>query len=62
MSSAVPIFGIFFAYLAMANLGPKIMSKRKPMELRVILVAYNLFIAGLNFWLVLEVGNSLEEY
>jgi len=55
MSSPMPTLIAFFAYLVMANYGPTLMKSRKPLELRWLLVIYNLCLAVLNFWIVCEI-------
>lgn len=48
MASPWLVLSIFSLYLLMANYGPGLMKSRKPMELRWILVVYNLYVATLN--------------
>lgn len=46
---------LFSAYLLAANYGPTLMSKRKPFELRGLIIAYNLSVALLNLWIACEI-------
>uniref|UniRef100_A0A6G1S7P6 Elongation of very long chain fatty acids protein n=1 Tax=Aceria tosichella TaxID=561515 RepID=A0A6G1S7P6_9ACAR len=55
MSSPFPTLGLFFLYLIVSNYGPGWMKARKPLELRWLLVFYNLYIAILNLWITCEV-------
>nr|XP_018902200.1 PREDICTED: elongation of very long chain fatty acids protein 7-like [Bemisia tabaci] len=53
MSSFRPIFFIIVAYLLfILKLGPKIMEKRKPLRIKKLLIAYDLFQVFFNGWLV----------
>lgn len=54
MSSPVPVLVAFFLYLIMANYGPSLMKSRKPLQLRWLLVVYNLYVASLNLWIAAE--------
>lgn len=54
MSSPWPTLSAFFIYLIMANYGPTLMKARKPLQLRWILVVYNLYVAMLNLWIACE--------
>jgi elongation of very long chain fatty acids protein 4 len=54
MSSPMPTLGLFFLYLFVANYGPGFMKTRKPLQLRLLLIAYNLYIAVLNLWITCE--------
>ncbi|CAH0391172.1 unnamed protein product [Bemisia tabaci] len=53
MSSFRPIFFIIVAYLLfILKLGPKIMEKRKPLRIKKLLIAYDLFQVFFNGWIV----------
>lgn len=54
MSSPLPVLAIFALYLVMANYGPNLMKSRKPMQLRWLLIAYNLYVSLLNLWIAVE--------
>lgn len=54
MSSPWPTLSAFFIYLLVANYGPTFMKTRKPLQLRWILVVYNLYVAALNLWIACE--------
>lgn len=54
MSSPWPTLSVFFIYLIVANYGLGFMKFRKPLQLRWILVVYNLYIALLNLWIACE--------
>lgn len=54
MSSPWPTLSAFFIYLIVANYGPNFMKARKPLQLRWILVVYNLYVAALNLWIACE--------
>lgn len=54
MSSPLPPLGAFFIYLFVANYGPTFMKHRKPLQLRWILIVYNLYVATLNLWIACE--------
>lgn len=59
MSSPFPTLAICLGYIyAVKVLGPKLMENRKPMELRKVLVYYNLFQVLFSIWLFLEIGMS----
>lgn len=55
MSSPLPTLGlcIFYAYFS-KSLAPRIMEKRKPMDLRNLLVGYNLFQTIFSTWIFYE--------
>lgn len=55
MSSPFPTICITLAYLLMCLCGPKLMSSYKPFNLRPVVVLYNLFCAGLNLYIGLEI-------
>jgi len=51
--------GICMCYFYFVKvLGPKLMENRPAFELRVVLMVYNAFQVGFNFWLFWEVGQS----
>lgn len=54
MSSPLPTLGAFILYLLLANYGPTMMKSRKPLQLRGLLVVYNLYVAALNLWIACE--------
>lgn len=56
MSSPGTVLVLFGAYLLMANYGPTLMRHRKPMQLRYMLIFYNLYVATLNLWIALELS------
>lgn len=54
MSSPWPTLSAFFIYLIVAQYGPNLMKSHKPLQLRWVLVVYNLYIALLNLWIAGE--------
>jgi hypothetical protein len=59
MSSPFPTLAICLSYIYVVKvLGPRLMENRKPMELRKVLVYYNLFQVLFSIWLFLEVSFS----
>lgn len=58
MSSPVPTLAIclFYAYFSKV-LGPRIMENRKPLDLRDVLVVYNLIQTVFSAWIFYEVRN-----
>lgn len=54
MSNPWTTLSIFSVYLIAANYGPKMMKTRKPLQLRWVLVIYNLYVAILNLWIACE--------
>ncbi|KAJ9580440.1 hypothetical protein L9F63_024376, partial [Diploptera punctata] len=59
MSSPFPTLAICLGYVYIVKvLGPKYMENRKPMELRKVLIYYNLFQVLFSFWLFYEIGMS----
>lgn len=59
MSSPLPTMAlcVFYAYFS-KSLAPKLMSNRKPMDLRQILVIYNLFQTIFSAWIFYEVSTK----
>lgn len=59
MSSPLPTLGIcmFYAYFSKV-LGPKIMENRKPLNLRGVLVVYNLIQTIFSAWIFYEVNSA----
>ncbi|XP_069674902.1 very long chain fatty acid elongase AAEL008004-like [Periplaneta americana] len=59
MSSPFPTLAICLSYVYLVKvLGPRIMENRKPMELRNVLIYYNLFQVLFSTWLFYEIGMS----
>jgi elongation of very long chain fatty acids protein 7 len=59
MGSPFPTLAICLGYVYVVKvLGPRAMENRKPMELRKVLVYYNLFQVLFSIWLFLEVSFS----
>lgn len=57
MSSPLPTLSICLAYVFTVKIaGPRLMANRKPMELRNVLIAYNLFQVLFSSWLFYEVS------
>lgn len=54
VDSPVPTLTLTCAYLVVVWIGPKLMINRKPFEVRPFLIAYNLALAMLNFYLAFE--------
>lgn len=52
-----PIILLCLGYLLMCLVGPKIMAKRQPFELKPVLVVYNFMMVGLSFYITIEVMN-----
>lgn len=44
----------FFGYLAVVKIGPRLMEKREPFELRRLLIGYNLFSVVFSLWMMWE--------
>lgn len=59
LSSPLPTLGmcIFYAYFS-KSLGPRLMAKRKPMELRSVLVFYNAIQTIFSAWIFYEVSSG----
>lgn len=53
--SPVPISCIFLCYLAVIWLGPKVMARREPLNLRAVLIVYNFLMVGLSAYMFYEV-------
>lgn len=51
-----PTIALCLAYLLMCYLGPKIMAKRAPLDLKPLLVVYNFALVGVSFYIVMEVS------
>lgn len=60
MGSPLPTLILVTLYLFIVFNGPKFMEKRKPFQLRSVLVIYNLAITGLNAWIAIEVLKLLN--
>lgn len=59
MSSPFPTLAICLSYVCVVKvLGPKLMENKKPMELRKVLIYYNLFQVLFSMWLFIEIGMS----
>lgn len=59
MSSPFPTLVICLSYIYFVKvLGPRLMENRKPMELRKVLIYYNLLQVSFSIWLFLEVSFS----
>ena len=58
MSSPIPTLVILVIYLSFVKYGPIWMKKRKPYDLRFLLVVYNFAVTGLNGWMAFEVRMS----
>lgn len=59
MSGPMPTLIICLTYAYCVKvLGPKLMENRKPMDLRRVLIFYNLFQVIFSFWLFREVSKS----
>ncbi|CAG9864844.1 unnamed protein product [Phyllotreta striolata] len=57
MSSIFPTLGIVFSYILFVKvIGPKLMEKRKPFNIKNILIVYNLFQVIMSTWIFYEVG------
>ncbi|XP_075887713.1 ELOVL fatty acid elongase 8a [Nelusetta ayraudi] len=52
--SPVPIICIFLCYLAVIWLGPKIMARRQPLNLKAVLIVYNFLMVGLSAYMFYE--------
>jgi hypothetical protein len=58
MSSPFPTLAICLSYVYVVKvLGPKLMENKKPMELRKVLIYYNLFQVLFSIWLFYEVSS-----
>lgn len=59
MSSPFPTLAICFSYVYLVKVfGPRLMENRKPMDLRYVLIAYNLFQVLFSAWLFYELSMS----
>lgn len=57
MSSPFPTLAICLTYVFVVKVvGPKLMENKKPMELRKVLIYYNLFQVLFSVWLFIEVS------
>lgn len=57
MSSPFPTLAICLSYVYLVKvLGPRLMENRKPMDLRYVLIVYNLFQVLFSTWLFYEVN------
>jgi len=55
MASPLPTIAITIAYLLMCRYGPRLMAPCKPLNLRPLVVVYNLACAGLNLYIFTEI-------
>lgn len=55
MSSPLPTLAITSTYLLLCFLGPRLMTNRKPLTLKPLIVTYNLATAGLNLYIAREI-------
>lgn len=64
MKTPIPITIIFVLYLALVFLGPKIMSNRKPVDLKYFIIVYNLALVYLSVYMFYEflVTSTLAGY
>lgn len=62
MSSPFPTLAlcVFYAYFS-KSLAPKLMEKRKPMDLRTVLVIYNFFQTIFSAWIFYEVSINVHK-
>ncbi len=58
--SPVPIACIFLCYLFIIWVGPKLMSKRQPVNLKPVLIVYNFAMVCLSAYMFYEVGLLLS--
>lgn len=59
MSSPIPVIGIVAAYLMFViKLGPDFMKDRKPLNIKPIIMLYNLYQTLFNFYIVSKVSSS----
>lgn len=63
MESPLPTMAMcaFYAYFS-KSLGPKLMANRKPMDLRLVLVVYNLFQTVFSTWIFYEVSLLINTF
>ena len=60
MQSPLPSFLICLAYFIFVALGPTIMAGQKPMEMRNVLVVYNITMVGMSTFCFVEVNNFVR--
>lgn len=53
--SPVPVALIFLLYLCVVWLGPRLMKRRQPVDLRPVLIVYNFAMVGLSAYMFHEV-------
>ena len=54
MGSPWPTVGLVLSYLYFVHAGPRLMSSRKPWDLRPLILIYNAAVAGLNLYIGIE--------
>ena len=55
MQSSWPMLAVCASYLVMCKVGPLLLRNRKPFEMTVAMIVYNLTMVGLSFYLFVEV-------
>lgn len=58
--SPVPVALIFLLYLCVVWLGPRLMKRRQPVDLRAVLIVYNFAMVGLSAYMFHEVCLSTD--
>ncbi|KAL5502234.1 hypothetical protein EMCRGX_G008975 [Ephydatia muelleri] len=54
MQSPWPMLALFAGYLVMCAVGPRLMRNRKPFELNLVMIVYNLVMVGLSLHMFME--------
>eukprot|EP00731_Ephydatia_muelleri_P006067 Em0003g315a len=60
MQSPSPMLALCAAYFVMCAVGPRLMRNRKPFEMTVAMVIYNITMVGLSFYLFVEIFLSAQ--
>ena len=55
MRTPFPTAGLFFLYLIVVWIGPAFMRNKRPLQIKWLLVVYNLGLVGLSFYMFYEV-------
>lgn len=62
MQSPLPTISLILLYYAVIIIGPKIMEKREPFDMKPVLFVFNTAVVILYLWMTKEVGSSFYMY
>ena len=62
MSSPLPTAVLVTLYLLFVFIGPRIMRNRQPLNVKIPMLTYNLFMVGLSYYMFHEVGLYFNIY